>query len=200
MSLLARLLYKVNKALFIKARNPLRSHGPDHHWRVYQNALKLAKKLRVRFDGEVLAAACLLHDLAAYYSEKTGERYHEFDHKLAQKVLKSIRFPNDKIPLVLEAIAHHGSDPKYKQNRESIETTLLRDADKMDVFGPLGVARIIMVRTLKGDTLQQIVKDFYIDGHLKRKWDSITTKEAKAMCRKDHQYSLEFFRKLSRIR
>ena len=51
------------------------------------------------------------------------------------------------------------------------------------VFGPVGCARIIMVRTLKGDTMEEIVADFYTGGHLKRKWDSITTKEAREMAR-----------------
>ena len=192
-------IYKANVDLYNKAKSPLKSHGPDHHWRVYKHAVRLAEKLKITYDAEVLAAACLLHDLAAYYPEKTGERYHEFDYALAGKVLRKIRFPKAKISTVLTAIAHHGSDPKYRRSKEQIETILLRDADKMDVFGPLGVARIIMVRTLKGDTLQGIVKDFYTQGHLKRKWDSITTKEAKALCRKDYQYSLEFFRKLSGV-
>ncbi len=186
-------LYKANEHRYAEASNPLKSHGPDHHWRVYEHAVELAEKMGVTYDPEVLAGAALLHDMAAYYPERTGDAYHDFDHKIAEEVLREVDFPANKIPAVVDAIAHHGSDPKYKQESESIETTLLRDADKLDVFGPIGVARIVMVRTLKGDTLEQIVDDFYTRGHLKRKWESITTKEAQELAKDDYDYSVRFF-------
>jgi hypothetical protein len=78
-----------------------------------------------------------------------------------------------------------------------VEVSLLRDADKFDVFGPIGVARIIMARTIKGDSLQKIVKDFYTDGHINRKYESITFPESKEMLKKDYEYTVEFFKKLA---
>lgn len=197
MKQLEQTLLEANQRRYIEAKNPLKSHGPDHHWRVYQYAVNLADKLDVRYDAEVLAGAALLHDMAAYYPEQTGEDYHDFDHKLAEEVLREVDFPADKISAVLYAIANHGSDAKYKKTDEPIEATLLRDADKLDVFGPVGVARIIMVRTLKGDTLDDIIAGFYIGGHLKRKWDSITTPEAKELVRTDYEYALDFFKRLA---
>jgi HD superfamily phosphodiesterase len=196
MNKLEHALLEANELRYNDAKNPLRSHGPDHHWRVYQYAVRLAQKLAVEYDAEVLAAACLLHDMAAYYPDRTGEDYHDFDHKIAEEVLSEVDFPSSKVPAVLYAIANHGSDAKYKQTDESIETTLLRDADKLDVFGPVGVARIIMVRTLKGDTLGDIVADFYTGGHLQRKWESITTAEARELVRADYEYARDFFRLL----
>jgi HD superfamily phosphodiesterase len=190
-------LFEANKRRYKTAVNPLKSHGPDHHWRVYRYAIALAERLGVTYDPDVLAGAALLHDMAAYYPDKTGEDYHDFDHVLANEVLKEIDFPAGKIDQVVYAIAHHGSDPKFKVQDEPIEVTLLRDADKLDVFGPVGVARIIMVRTLKGDTLPQIVDDFYTGGHLQRKWDSITTKEARELVADDYQYSQDFFKRLA---
>lgn len=197
MTPLAQKIYKANQAAYSKATNPLKSHGPDHHLRVYQHALDLAKTLKVHYDEDVLAGAALLHDMAAYYPDKSGDNYHNFDDKMAAEVLKSINFPASKLHTTLYAIANHGSDTKYKNNNEPIEVTLLRDADKLDVFGPIGVARIIMVRTLKGDTLDAIVKDFYTDGHLERKWNSITFEESREMARSDYEYSRDFFKRLS---
>lgn len=192
-----QMLLNANKQCYEKATNPLKSHGPDHHWRVYQHAVALAAKLNVTYDTEVLAGAALLHDMAAYYPERVGEAYHDFDHQIAKEILNEIDFPVAKIQLVVEVIANHGSDPKYKQADETIETTLLRDADKLDVFGPIGVARIIMVRTLKGDTLEDVIADFYTGGHLERKWESITTNEARELAKNDYKYSKQFFKKLS---
>lgn len=164
--------------------------------RVYQHALKLAKAINATYDNDVLAAAALLHDMAAYYPDETGDKYHDFDHKLAAEVLAEINFPMQKREAVLFAIAHHGSDAKYKLPGEAIEVSLLRDADKLDVFGPIGIARIIMVRTLKGDTLQDIVEDFYTRGHLERKWQSITYEAARELAKEDYEYSTAFFSEL----
>lgn len=197
MTPLAQKLYDANSSRYASATNPLRSHGPDHHLRVYQYALELARKLGAAYDEDVLAGATLLHDMAAYYPENVGEAYHDFDHKIAAEVLEEINFPEQKIEAVQYAIANHGSDPKYRNEAESVETTLLRDADKLDVFGPIGVARIIMVRTLKGDTLEDIIDDFYIGGHLERKWQSITYDVARDIAGADYEYSKNFFARLA---
>lgn len=197
MTPLAQKIYQANQDRYLAAANPLRSHGPDHHLRVYKHALELAKILQADYDEDVLAGAALLHDMAAYYPEESGDNYHDFDDKMAAEVLKSIDFPADKLDATLFAIANHGSDAKYKSDKEPIEVTLLRDADKLDVFGPIGVARIIMVRTLKGDTLEEIVDDFYTNGHLERKWNSITSKKARRIAQEDYEYSKSFFERLA---
>lgn len=197
MTPLAQKLYEANQKSYRAAKNPLRSHGPDHHLRVYKYALDLAQKLNITYDEEVLAGAALLHDMAAYYPEESGDNYHEFDDKMAAEVLQSINFPANKLESTLFAIANHGSDTKYRSDKEPIEVTLLRDADKLDVFGPVGIARIIMVRTLKGDTLEEIVEDFYTNGHLSRKWSSVTLEEARNIAYSDYEYSKDFFKRLS---
>ena len=195
----SRILYDKNVDLFTKATNPLKSHGPDHHLRVYQKALNLAERVSCDFDEQVLAGACLLHDLGAYYPDVVGDAYHEHDAVYAEKAMREINFPTEKIKLTVQAIENHGSDLKYKKYDESIETKLLRDADKLDVFGPLGCARIVMVRTLKGDSLEMIVNDFFTKGHLERKWQSISFSEAREMAQADYAYSVDFFKSLAEI-
>jgi len=197
MTPLAQKIYKANQQRFTHASNPLKSHGPDHHLRVYDYALKLAETLGVSYDHDILAGAALLHDMAAYYPDTTGEQYHDFDHRIAAEVLDEIDFPKDKRAAVLFAIAHHGSDASYKDADEPIEVTLLRDADKLDVFGPIGVARIIMVRTLKDDTLVDIVTEFHVNGHLERKWQSITYDATRNLAQADYEYSKNFFARLA---
>lgn len=199
MTSVSRILYDKNVELFKEAKNPLKSHGPDHHQRVYIKALGLAEKIGYEFDEQVLAAACLLHDLGAYYPETVGDAYHDHDAVYAEEVMREVGLPADKIELAVEAIENHGSDVKYKKIDESMETKLLRDADKLDVFGPLGCARIVMVRTLKGDSLEMIVDDFFTRGHLERKWQSISFVEARKMAKDDYEYSVDFFKKLAEV-
>lgn len=55
-----------------------------------------------------------------------------------------------------------------------------------------------MVRTLKGDTMEEIVEDFHTKGHLERKWNSITSEEARNIARTDYEYSKLFFENLAR--
>lgn len=160
----------------------------------------LNHKLKLNADLEVLIPACFLHDITAYDNDnlKTTVWKHQEDQTEAKKQLLKIKYSKDKIFKVLACIAVHGSDPKKIKKNESIEATLLRDADKMDVFGPLGVARIIMPMTRHGFDLNQIVQKFYHDGHLKRKWQSIQTKLARNLVRKDYEYSIAFFKELDR--
>jgi len=188
---------KINQSLFESAANPMKSHGPDHHLRVLNNALALLERLKAGADFEILIPACLLHDLAAYFPERGGDEYHKLDVELAERKLKKINYPAEKTEKILETIAKHGSDPKDRNVKESIETTILRDADKMDIFGPLGVARIIMARTVRGNTLEEIAEIYHKNGYLERKWNSITTEIAKDLSRKDYEYSLSFFKDLS---
>ncbi|HCJ52274.1 MAG: hypothetical protein A2898_05560 [Candidatus Kerfeldbacteria bacterium RIFCSPLOWO2_01_FULL_48_11] len=187
----------INKHLYAESKNPLSTHGPEHHMRVCKNALKLARKYPV--DKDVLIPACFLHDIGAYYPDVAKDKYHEEDTKRTVKTLKRIKLSDEKKRRIVEAVAKHGSDPKYRRKSEPIEITILRDADKMEAFGPIGVARIIAVRTLRGDTLQKIVRDFYTRGHLKQKWDAITLPEARKLAKKDYQYSMKFFEDLSKI-
>lgn len=130
--------------------------------------------------------------------DKVGDRYHDFDHRYAKILLQKAKFPQKKIHLVLNAIKQHGSGSKYRRRLEPLEITLLRDADKLDSFGQIGVARIIMVRTQRGDTLQAIVDDFFIHGHLKRKWDSLRLPESKKISKKDYAYARQFLQKLAK--
>lgn len=189
---LIKKFYKINLDIYNKAKAPLTSHGPWHHRRVLDNALELAKGVK-GVDFEVLIPACLIHDIGgAYFPSKTGAGYHDKDKSLAQKILVKSNLPKEKIEKIIQAIANHGSDPKYKEKQEPIETTILRDADKLEAFGPIGVARIIMARSVQGDSLKQIAEKYY-GGGLERKWRSITTTKAKRLGKKDFKYSIDFF-------
>lgn len=96
MNKLEKSIFEANKKRFQNAPNPLKSHGPDHHWRVYQYCLLLAKMMGVNYDSDVMCGAALLHDIAAYYPDEVGDNYHQFDDKIAKKILLEINFPQEK--------------------------------------------------------------------------------------------------------
>lgn len=198
---LIKKFFKINNDLYKKGKDPLKCHGPDHHMRVWRYALYLAKALEKRgqkIDYEILIPACFLHDLAAYNPGKTYKGHHQKDVDEAGRALKKIRYPKEKFDQLLAIIGAHGSDPQHIKIDEPIEATILRDADKMDIFGPLGIARIIMPMTRRGFSLEDIVKKFYHKGHLKRKFDAIKIKQARDAVRKNYKYSMDYFKRLDR--
>ncbi len=196
--ILVKKFYKINLDLYNKAKNPLKCHGPDHHARVCENALWLAKEIKADFEPEVLIPACFLHDVTGFYPEKSEDEHnrHHDDTVHAEKALKKISYPADKITKILHIITLHGSDPKLHSKNEPIEATLLRDADKMDIFGPLGVSRIIMALTRRGKSLNEIVDVYHAHKKIEQKFKAITFPAARAKVRKNYEYSKLFFKEL----
>lgn len=191
--------YNLNKSLYQKAKNPLKCHGPDHHLRVYKNADYLAYKLEAKADWEVLTPAIFLHDITAFEPHAHDPWNHQEDLGEAKSELRKLKYPNEKIDRILKVISVHGSDQKKIKKDEPIEATLLRDADKMDVMGPIGIGRIFMALT-KSSGFE--LKDFAIKYHrekiIREKWQSIKTKPARDKVFKDYQYSLKFFKALNK--
>lgn len=102
--------------------------GIDHFRRVYE----IAKKLGLKYDDEILHAACFLHDV----SEE--EPHQEDAAKITGEFLPSINFPKEKISKVKEAILEHVSSGNPKSN----EAILLHDADLLDFLGATGIVRL----------------------------------------------------------
>ncbi len=103
--------------------------GFDHFKRTY----KLAKKLNDEFDDEILHAATFLHDIGQ------GEDPHQKKSaEIASEFLNRIKFPENKIDLVWDAIINHVPTG----NPISVEAKMLHDADLLDFLGATGIARL----------------------------------------------------------
>lgn len=125
---------------YVKEKLSCSAHDLEHVFRVYNLALKIAEGEEV--DMEVLKAAVLLHDIARVEEDKdnTGSINHaELGAVMAGEFLRTIDFPESKIPLVENCIRIH----RYRTDRkpQSIEEKILFDADKLDSVGAIGVAR-----------------------------------------------------------
>lgn len=97
-------------------------------------------------DQEVVAAAAWLHDFGVFAGHRPDkpEELGRWDHVAyacshAPVILRQAGFPEDKIPSVLAAIRQHqpGDEP------ETIEATILRDADILEQLGAIGILRIV---------------------------------------------------------
>lgn len=200
---LIKKFYKINKDLYRKGKDPLKCHGPDHHMRVWKYALYLTKALEKRgkkIDYEILIPACFLHDITAYNSQKSEKDHwnHQDDVEAAMKVLRKIKYPKDKISKITQAISVHSTNTKHIDKNEPIETTILRDADKMDVFGPLGITRIIMALSRRKYSIEDVVKIFHDQDNIGYRYRIMKIPEAKRFVKENYKYSREFFKRLNR--
>lgn len=146
------------------------AHSMDHVLRVHDLCMHLAKN-EPDADLEVLEAAVLLHDIARVHEDEDTSG--NIDHAvlgsaLAEKVLKDIGFPAEKIDRVRQCIITHrfrtGNEPK------TIEAKILFDADKLDILGAIGIARLFMVageyneKTYSEVSLDEYVRENLVGG------------------------------------
>ena len=113
-----------------------------HQPRVYDLARSLGRGMA--FDDDVLYAAAWLHDLGVFLNHRpiAPEALSTWDHvayavRQTPGLLTRFGFPCSKISAVVEAIRTHlpSSEPS------SVEGTLLRDADLLELLGATGIMR-----------------------------------------------------------
>ncbi len=180
------ILLKELKDEMKKAPAIAKTHDIDHILRVWKKTKLLAEKTGA--DSETLVASVFLHDLARHYG------YEIHGKQSAERVgpiLRKIKFPENKIPFVLDAIAKHDYTTTASE-RKSLESKILFDADKLDAFGVIGVLRHINFYYNKGTDIDEILK------MLDKRWLGITLKESKAIGKKDFDYTRDFFINLKR--
>lgn len=177
-------------------------HGPDHHDRVLKNALYLARceeKRGKQVDYQILIPACFLHDITAFNPHRNDKdpEGHQEDILAAHRALNKIKMSKEISKRIIDVIRVHSSNTKKIKKDELIEATILRDADKMEIFGPLGIVRIFMARSRRGDSIDEIIRKFYTQKDLKRRYLMMKIPEARKLSKKNYQYSLDFFKKLT---
>lgn len=116
------------------------AHGFDHTARV----MRLCEAIGARegADRVILIPAALFHDIARPREDETGLPHEEEGAKMAESYLRSIHYPEDRIPGILHAIrAHRYSSGIAPRTREA---RILSDADNLDAMGAVGIARTFL--------------------------------------------------------
>jgi uncharacterized protein len=130
---------------FVAANMQHTAWGASHGERDYHLALEIARRDQLVVDDDVLFAAGMLHDIAAFAPwAKAG-----IDHgvRAAEVLPDSLRawgFPEAKIVRVQDAVSHH----MYSHTvSEGVESRVLRDADTLDFLGWEGITRVLSLST-----------------------------------------------------
>lgn len=136
-------------------------HDFDHVLRITKLAKFIAKSEK-NVDLDILTAACLLHDVARKMEEEGKCKNHEEEGaKMTPKFLNKITFPKDKIEQVSYCVRVHRKSKGI--NARTIEAKILQDADRLDIFGAIGVAR----------TFSEHAKDMVIHSNYSRRLTSL---------------------------
>lgn len=123
-------------------------HDFQHVLRVLWNALDIGREEEI--DRDILIAACLLHDVGRPAEIADRSRCHaEVGSGMAYEFLLSLGWPEDRAGWVRDCILTH----RYRAGRrpESLEAKILFDADKLEVLGPIGVARTLQYGAMLGN-------------------------------------------------
>lgn len=126
-------------------------HDFDHVLRVYRMAERLAAAEGA--DLEIVRAAALLHDAegAAPGTGQARADHHHASADFAAQVLTAEGWQAERIAAVQHCIRAH----RYRDRSEppaTIEAKVLFDADKLDVLGAIGAARVIAYAALIGNS------------------------------------------------
>jgi uncharacterized protein len=98
-----------------------------HISQVARNGARLAELFRA--DAEIVEIAALLHDYASVKDEALYKEHHIHSQTEAEKILKRLDYPADRIDAVKECIAtHRGS---VRRERKSPEAECLANADAL---------------------------------------------------------------------
>ncbi len=114
-------------------------HDKSHVERAYKLALRIACSERA--DLDVVKASVLLHDIARALEDEGKIADHAIEGaKMARIILQDVNFPKRKIAKVIRCIETHRFKKRIKA--ESLEAKILQDADRLDIIGAIGIARV----------------------------------------------------------
>ena len=131
-------------AYILREANPAHKYG--HQPRLYALTQQIAAGIHPTpaYDDDVVFAAAFLHDLGVFIGHRPEDpiALAHWDHvayacNLAPELLISFGFPEQKIPAVLDCIREH----QPHDTPQTLEATLLRDADILEQLGAIGILR-----------------------------------------------------------
>lgn len=181
------------------------SHDFQHIERVYQNALAILHT-EPDADEEVVKIAVLLHDVSdkKYTDSKEQE----------EKLIAELQMSEEKKQHIRDCIAQVSFNGGNELEATSIEAKIVRDADRLDAIGAVGIARTFAFGGAKGRKLYDEAEEARTEmseeeyrskntssvTHFYEKLlllkDLMTTNKGKQMAEDRHQFMVSFLDQL----
>ncbi|WP_062356575.1 HD domain-containing protein [Bacillus kwashiorkori] len=134
---------------FVKIEFATDSTGHDwHHMeRVWKNAKQLAKLENVG-DPFIIEMGALLHDILDVKRSNAENNKTRFN-----KFLTNLPISNDKKKKIIDIIQSISYNGGHEKNIELMEAKIVRDADRLDALGAIGIARTFAYGGAKGQLI-----------------------------------------------
>lgn len=181
------------------------SHDFQHIERVYQNALTILQT-EPEADAEVVKIAVLLHDV----SDKKYTDSKEQENKL----IAELSLSEEKKQHIRDCIAQVSFNGGNELEITSLEAKIVRDADRLDAIGAIGIARTFAYGGAKGrklyDKEENARNDMTEEEYRNKNTSSVThfyekllllkdlmiTEKGKQMAKERHQFMVQFLEQL----
>ncbi|MEY9971328.1 uncharacterized protein ABH966_001701 [Lysinibacillus sp. RC46] len=181
------------------------SHDFQHIERVYQNALTILQT-EPEADAEVVEIAVLLHDV----SDKKYTDSKEQENKL----IAELSLSEEKKQHIQDCIAQVSYNGGNELEATSLEAKIVRDADRLDAIGAIGIARTFAFGGAKGrklyDKEENARTDMTEEEYRNKNTSSVThfyekllllkdlmiTDKGKQMAEERHQFMVQFLEQL----
>ena len=120
------------------------AHGWEHVRRVYELAQRIADEEQA--DRLIVGSAALLHDIGRLVRRK-GTPHALLSVEESREILKRYPVDEEQVEVILHAIEAHsfsqGIEPR------TLEARVVRDADRLDGLGAIGILRWAISGTIK---------------------------------------------------
>ncbi len=172
-----------------ECKKPTSKYGyepfPFHFVQVVKYADGLANKLGG--DKEVIQLAAWLHDIGSIMNGR--EDHHITGAAIAEKKLKELNYPSEKIEWVKKCILNHRGS--QQNNRESIEEKIIADADAMSNFDNIG--GIFKAAFVYEEKNQGEAKDS-VREKLENKWNKLHFEDSKKIIQPKYEAAMLLLR------
>ena len=121
------------------------SHDFQHIERVRKNAFDIAET-EPSANRELIELAVLLHDVS-------DPKYSSNEKQEEDRIIKQLNLSEEKIAQVIEIIKAISFNGGHEVVAKTIEAKIVRDADRLDAIGAVGIARTFAYGGAKGRLL-----------------------------------------------
>ena len=161
-------------------------HGLGHVERVIENIKRICAVIHK--DSSILEALGWLHDIGRKYEQYKGKNHAEISSELAIEILQSIGVSNEGIKYMQHAILTHSFSLNLTPKNQ--DAKILRDADRLDAIGAVGIFRVCTYTFERNQPLSIIID--HIDEKLLKLKNSMETEAGRAIAETRHRKVAEF--------
>ena len=173
---------EIRKFVEDECKKPTSKYGylpyKEHFIPMHNYSVKLAKKLNV--DLEIVELSAWLHDISSIIDGR--ENNHLTGAEIAEKKLRKLGYPLEKIKKVKKCILNHRGSKDH--HRESIEEQIIAEADAINAFDRIdGLFEAAFV----WEKLDRYEAKKSIINKLNNKWNQISLPESKEIVKPKYE-------------